>query len=259
MSETVRRPVIGVPSSRMLNPAARMHSYSTGERNVQSVLEYIDCLPIQIPPLGDQYAVKQLVGMLDGLLLPGGRANVEPHHYGGPAFPDDEIIDPGRDAVVLKLIPACLEAGVPMFGICRGIQEMNVALGGTLHYRVHMLDGKNDHRMPRREGMSTEEIFALRHLVHLKRGGMFEKLCGKSEIMVNSLHGQGIDRLAADFEVEAVSDDGLVEGVRLKNGGTQFAVGIQWHGEYEPQKHVLADAIYKEFAKAVEACAQRKA
>jgi putative glutamine amidotransferase len=93
----------------------------------------------------------------------------------------------------------------------------------------------------------------------LESGGMFETLCGKSEIMVNSLHGQGIDRLASDFTVEAMSDDGLVEGIRLKNGGGSFVVGVQWHGEYEPQKHALADGIYKEFAKAVQTCARRKA
>jgi putative glutamine amidotransferase len=259
MSETVRRPVIGIPSSRMMNPGARMHGYSTGERTVLSLMEYVDCLPIQLPPVGDKCAIKQLVGMLDGLMLPGGRANVEPHHYGGPAFPDDEIIDPGRDAVVLKLIPACLEAGVPIFGICRGIQEMNVALGGTLHYRVHLLEGKADHRMQRRENMTTEEVFALRHPVLLESGGMFEKLCGKSETRVNSLHGQAVDRLASDLMVEALSDDGIIEGVRLKNGGDAFCVGIQWHGEYEPKTHVLADGIYTEFAKAVEACSARKA
>ena len=241
----------------MLNTGARMHGYSTGERNVLSLLEYCDCLPIQLPPIGDKYAIEQLVGMLDGLLLPGGRANVEPHHYGGPAFPDDEIIDPGRDAVVLKLIPACIEAGVPVFGICRGIQEMNVALGGTLHYRVHVLEGKLDHRMPRRDGMTTEEVFALRHNVSLESNGLFLRLTGgKSEVRVNSLHGQGIDRLASDFTVEAISEDGIIEGIRANSDA--FAVGVQWHAEYEPQKHELGDALYREFAQACTAHAAKR-
>ena len=234
----------------MLNPGSRVHGYSTAERNVMSLLEYCDCLPIQLPPIGDKCAVEQLLGMLDGVLLPGGRANVEPHHYGGPAFPEDEITDPGRDAVVLKLIPAAIEAGVPVFGICRGIQEMNVALGGTLHYRVHLLEGKMDHRMQRRDDSTTEQLLALRHGINLESGGMFSKLTGgKSEARVNSLHGQGIDRLATDLMIEAISEDGIIEGVRAKSDA--FAVGVQWHVEYEPQKHELGDALYKEFARAV--------
>ncbi len=258
MDDQCRKPVIGIPSSRFMNQGARMHGYSTGERNVMALLEYSDCIPIQLPPIGDRCAIQQLTQMLDGLLLPGGRANVEPHHYGGPAFPEDEIIDPGRDGVVLKLIPACLEAGVPMFGICRGIQEMNVALGGTLHYRVHMLDGKLDHRMPRRDGLTTEEVFALRHGISLESGGLFSQLTGgKSEAMVNSLHGQGIDRPAADLRIEAISEDGIIEGVRV-NADT-FAVGVQWHAEYEPQKHELADALYTEFMRAAAQRAAKRA
>ena len=258
MNDTCRKPVIGIPSSRMLNQSARMHGYSTAERTVQALLEYCDCLPIQLPPIGDKCAIEQLAQMIDGLMLPGGRANVEPHHYGGPAFPDDEIIDPGRDAVVLKLIPACLEAGVPVFGICRGIQEMNVALGGSLHYRVHLVQGKLDHRRPQIDNLPVDEVFKLRHGVSLDSGGLFSKLMGGvTEIRVNSLHGQGIDRLAADLEVEAISEDGLIEGVRLKNGGP-FCVGVQWHAEFGTQKHALSDAIYKEFARAVTARAERK-
>ena len=145
-----------------------------------------------------------------------------------------------------------------MFGICRGIQEMNVALGGTLHYRVHMLDGKLDHRMPRREGLTTEEVFALRHGISLESGGLFSQLTGgKSEVMVNSLHGQGIDRPAADLRIEAISEDGIIEGVRVN--ADSFAVGVQWHAEYEPQKHELADALYSEFMRAAAQRAAKRA
>lgn len=258
MNDQCRRPVIGVPSSRMLNGTGRMHSFTTAETNVLALLEYCDCLPIQLPPIGDKCAIQQLIGMLDGLLLPGGRANVEPHHYGGPAFPEDEVIDPGRDAVVLKLIPAAIEAGVPVFGICRGIQEMNVALGGSLHYRVHLLEGKMDHRMPRRDGMTTEEIFALRHNVSLDSSGLFAKLTGgKSDVRVNSLHGQGINRLASELTIEAISEDGIIEGVRAKSDA--FAVGVQWHAEYDPKHHELGNALYQEFARAITEHAAKRA
>ena len=258
MNKACRKPVIGIPSSRILNPNARMHSHSTAERNVQSLLEYGECLPIQLPALGDKCDIKQVVGMIDGLLLPGGRANVEPHHYGGPAFPDDEIIDPGRDGIVLKLIPACLEAGIPVFGICRGIQEINVALGGTLHYRVHLVEGKLDHRRPQIDNLPIEEVFKLRHGVSLEAGGFFAKLTGgASAARVNSLHGQGIDRLASELQAEAISEDGLIEGVKLKNGGP-FCVGVQWHAEYEPQQHPLSDGIYKEFLRACTEHAEKR-
>jgi putative glutamine amidotransferase len=256
MDDPCRKPVVGIPSSRFLHQGARMHGYSVSETTVQSLLAYGECLPIQLPPIGDKCAIEQLVGLIDGLMLPGGRANVEPHHYGGPAFPDDEIIDPGRDAVVLKLIPACLEAGVPVFGICRGIQEINVALGGSLHYRVHLVAGKLDHRRPQVDDMPVEEIFKLRHGVNLESDGLFSRLLGgASAARVNSLHGQGIDRLASELQAEAVSEDGLIEGVRLKNGGP-FCVGVQWHAEYEPKTHALSDGLYKEF---VRACTERAA
>ena len=158
----------------------------------------------------------------------------------------------------MKLIPAYLEAGVPVFGICRGIQEMNVALGGTLHYRVHLVEGKLDHRLQRRDDMTTEDVFALRHDVDLQGSGLFSRLTeGAARVRVNSLHGQGIDRLASELQVEAISEDGLIEGVRLGNGGP-FCGGVQGHAEFAPQNHALSDAIYKEFARAVTAHAERR-
>ena len=186
-------------------------------------------MPFIIPAMGEKLDIQATVDSIDGLLLTGGRANVEPHHYGGPPFPDDEPIDPARDGVVLPLVRACIEQEVPIFGICRGIQEMNVALGGSLHYRVHLLPGKDDHRMPRHPDVTMEEVFKLRHNIALTDGGLFAELTGKSKLMVNSLHGQGIDRLADDFVLEAITEDGVIEGIRLANDPT-FTVGVQARG-----------------------------
>ena len=134
---------------------------------------------------------------------------------------------------------------------------MTGALGGSIHYRVHLLEGKMDHRMQRRENSTVDEVFALRHGISLESGGLFSKLSGgKSEVRVNSLHGQGIDRLASELTIEAISEDGIIEGVRAKSDA--FAVGVQWHAEYEPQQHELADALYKEFARAVTEHAQKR-
>ncbi len=231
--------------------------HATGSNCVESVERFSQCVPIVLPALADRIDVENFARRIDGLLLTGGRANIEPHHYGGDPFPDDEYIDPCRDHTALPLVRACVKSEVPIFGICRGIQEMNVALGGTLHYRVHQVPGMDDHRMPQRENLTAEEVFELRHPVRLARGGSFERLVGRSEVMVNSLHGQGIDRLATRLQVEARSPDGVIEGVRLRNDRT-FTVGVQWHAEWRPEEHELSRALFREFGRAAEARARRR-
>ena len=224
----------------------------TGATNIDAVERFAGCLPVMLPALGDRLDAEAMAQRIDGLVLTGGRANVEPRHYGGPPFPDDEVIDPERDATVLAMVRACVAAEVPVFGICRGIQEMNVALGGSLHYRLHLVEGMDDHRMPRHDDVTVEEIFRLRHAVRLTPGGLFERLAGDSDVMVNSLHGQGIDRLAGALEVEAVSPDGVIEGVRL-GGDRTFTVGVQWHAEWMPEEHPLSRRLFEEFGRAARA------
>ena len=193
---------------------------------------------------------------LDGIMLTGGRANIEPHHFGGPPFPEDELTDPARDNTVLSIIPACIKAGKPLLGICRGIQEINVALGGTLHYRVHLLEGKIDHRMPQGDHTLTDEIFQLRHNVNFPDGGYLRELIGRESYLVNSLHGQGIDKLGEGLSVEGISDDGVIEAIRV-DGHPNFAVGVQWHAEYIPnrEQHELSWKLFKEFGRAAKQCA----
>ena len=215
-------------------------------------------MPVLLPPVGAAMDIAELVSRVDGVVLTGGRANVEPHHYDGPEFPDDEIIDPGRDALVLPLVRACIAARVPVFGICRGIQEINVALGGSLHYRIHQLSGKNDHRRPTRDDVTQEEVFRLNHMVKLTAGGLFHSLTGHDEMMVNSLHGQGVDRLGEGLVVEAMSLDGVVEGLRYEDD-EQFIVGVQWHAEWQPENHALSGALYTAFGEAARARAVKRA
>ena len=243
------QPMIGVPCSLMDMAAGRMKVHGAAERYIEILADLCDCIPIQIPALGDRLNFADLASRLDGLMLTGGRANVEPFHYGGTPFPPDEPIDPDRDATVIGMIRACVAAEVPIFGSCRGIQEMNVALGGSLHYRVHMIDGMLDHRMPRGQNIPREEVFKLRHGIQMDEGSCFAEMAGATEVMVNSLHGQAVDRLASDLEVEAVSTDGIIEGVRLKND-TTFTVGVQWHAEHGPDEHPLSRRLYEEFAAA---------
>ncbi len=257
MTASSAKPLICVSANAMEAAPRRSPVHATGERNVHSLLKMVDCIPVLLPPVGAAVNVDALVARMDGFVLTGGRANVEPHHYGGPEFPDDELIDPGRDALVLPLIRACIARRVPVFGICRGIQEINVALGGSLHYRVHQVPGKNDHRRPQREDVTQEEVFRLNHMVRLTPGGLFQKLTGHDEMMVNSLHGQGVDRLGDGLVVEATSPDGVVEGLRYMDDA-QFIVGVQWHAEWQPEKHALSAALYSAFGEAAGKRAARR-
>jgi putative glutamine amidotransferase len=258
MTTTAPRPLIAVSANAMVAAERRHRVHGTGERNIHSLLRMVDCIPVLLPPVGAAVDVVELVSRMDGFVLTGGRANVEPHHYDGPPFPPDEIIDPGRDTLVLPLVRACIAARVPVFGICRGIQEINVALGGSLHYRIHQLSGKNDHRRPQDQDVTPEEVFRPNHPVKFTAGGLFQSLTGCDEMMVNSLHGQGVDRLGEGLVVEAVSSDGVIEGLRYDDD-TQFIVGVQWHAEWQPEKHALSRALYTAFGEAARARAMRRA
>ena len=241
---TEPKPLVCIAASLMEVANGRFMVHGTGQTVVQSVIRHVYCIPFLLPGMNEPYAFDDLAGRLDGLVLPGGRANIEPHYFSGDPFPEDEPIDPGRDHTVLPLIRACIEQHVPVFGICRGIQEMNVAMGGALHYRVHLVDGKEDHRMPRHDNVTLEEVFCLRHNVALS--GTLAEIAGAEEVLVNSLHGQGISRLADGFEAEAVSPDGLIEGIRLKED-PGFTVGVQWHAEWEPENHTLSRRLFELF------------
>ena len=247
MSRSLPKPLVGIPANVIDLPERTVPQHGAGESYIGAVAKGAEAMPVVIPALGGDFDAGAVAQRIDGLFLTGGRANIEPHHYGGAAFPDDEIRDPARDATVLPLIRACIDAGVPLFGVCRGIQEINVALGGSLHYRVHLVDRKMDHRMPVEGDLETK--FALRHTVSLAPGGTLEALLGRGEIMVNTAHGQGIDRLADGLTVEAMAPDGLVEAVRVTNADS-FAIGVQWHAEWRWQEHDLAAALFAAFGRA---------
>jgi putative glutamine amidotransferase len=258
MSASPIKPLVGVSASLLAVSDARYIAHAAGETNIDSLSQYSQCLPMILPAMGERLDIESLLPQLDGLLLTGGRANIEPHHFGGVAFPQDEPIDPQRDATVLPLIRAAVRANVPIFGICRGIQELNVALGGSLHYRIHLLPGKCDHRMPRHEDVTMQEIFELRHSIKLTRNGYLAGLFDTDEFEVNSLHGQGLDRLGDGLIVEALSPDGVVEAVSLRDSET-FTVGVQWHAEWEPHTHALSKKLFEAFGDAARLRAQTKA
>lgn len=229
------KPIVGISTNEMVNFNGRQISHSTGMRYVNSLKKFSSVLPILIPPSIEKIDLQFLLDKIDGVVLTGGRANIEPYHYDGPKFPDDEHIDPERDKLVLDIIPACIERKMPIFGICRGIQEINVSCGGTLFYRVHHEKGKTDHRMPKNEEASIEDIFKPKHRIDFSENSIFNKLIGQRNFIVNSLHGQGIKKLGNNLNVEACSEDGLIEAISIKDYPS-FGIGVQWHAEFEPER-----------------------
>ena len=178
------KPLIGISTNEITNFNGRQVSHSTGLRYVDAVKKFTNGIPILIPSYINNEDLDQLLSKIDGLVLTGGRANIEPHHFGGEPFPPDEPIDVGRDDIVLKMIPKCVYLGIPIFGICRGIQEINVAYGGTLHYRIHLLPDKNDHRMPRGDDVTIKEIFTLKHRIDFIKDGYFSDLIKKKVVLL---------------------------------------------------------------------------
>ncbi len=249
------RPLIGV--SGELKDYNGFDVQSAGHKYIFSVVEGFGGMPVILPALGDieangAYSLGELVERLDGIVLTGGRSNIEPHHYEGEPFRPDTHRDPVRDSTTLPLVRAAVARGVPIFGICRGIQEINVAFGGTLHPYLWEVEGKRDHRMPQTDVL--EDRFAPRHPVVLEPSGYFAKIASaagvdETNIIVNSLHGQAIDQLAEGLAVEARSEDGVIEGVSMPSAAS-FVVGVQWHAEFRVLNHPFNRALYAEFGAA---------
>ncbi len=229
------RPVIGIIGNSHIFEN-RFPVQLVGNRNMAAVRDVAGGLPLMFaadPAITD---IEALLEVVDGVLLTGARANVHPRHFGMEANPKHEPYDEERDSIALPLIDACVARGVPVFGICRGFQEMAVAGGATLHPEIRELPGRINHRMPRLETGEIHPdptvVFADRHGVDLTPGGVFSGLFGAEKIRVNSLHGQGILELGDRIVVEGVADDGTVEAIRMREA-RDFALGVQWHAEYD--------------------------
>lgn len=238
-------PLIGVPACMKESDGLPFHA--VGDKYATAVALGAGGLPLLVPALADLYDLADLVGRLDGLLVTGSRSNVASRHYGGPADRPDSPQDPARDATTLPLIAAALAAGLPMLCICRGLQELNVALGGTLHQQLHLLPGKLDHRSP--QGVPYDAKYARRHAVSLAPGGKLAGILGATRIEVNSLHWQGIDRLADRLSVEGSAPDGVVEAVSVRDSAG-FALGVQWHPEYRVREDAVSLALFEAFGAA---------
>ena len=241
--------IIGIPCCRreIVSATGNHPGHAVVKKYVDAVVDGAHGIPLLVPAEGDAVWADALVARLDGLLVPGSPSNVEPHHYAGDPSLPDTLHDPARDAIVLPLLRAAVRADLPVLGICRGIQELNVALGGTLHQNLHLLPGRLDHRAPSLDLL--EDRYAHRaHAVALTQGGVVELLAGARELKVNSLHSQGIDRLAAPLKVEAIAPDGQIEAVSLPKA--RFVVGVQWHPEFRFAEDPFAKTLFATFGTA---------
>ena len=249
----MRRPVVGVIGNayRIEN---RFATQMVGERNLRAVAEVTGALPLMFAASPDITDIGALLDVVDGVLLTGARANVHPKYFLTEPDPRHEPYDLRRDELALSLSEVCVARGVPLFGICRGLQEMNVAFGGSLHPEIRELPGRMNHRMPRLESGEIHPdptvIFADRHEVRLTPDGAFAKLLGCETIRVNSLHGQGVLEPGERVVVEGVAEDGTIEAIRIADA-PGFALGVQWHAEYDPQRNPINRALFQAFGEAV--------
>lgn len=231
------KPLIDIPADRRILGPHPFHC--VGEKYIAAVAEAADAVPLLIPSLGDAN-LDEVLASVDGILLTGSPSNVEPHHY------EDEggegPFDPGRDAIALSLVNRMIDAGRPVFGICRGFQEINVALGGTLRRDTSASDELLRHHAP--DGVSFDAMFDHLHPVTLSEGGMLARALGKQELTVNSVHFQGVGQLAPGLEVEARAPDGLVEGFSARPNGAPV-IAVQWHPEWDAARNADSAAFFR--------------
>ena len=243
------RPIVGIISnSYLINDQYPAHA--NGAMNTEAVARVSDAIPLTFPACPGSSRIEELLEVFDGFLFTGGRPNVHPEEYGAAETPAHGAFDRNRDAVALPLIRAAVERGQPVFGICRGFQEVAVAMGSTLHPEIRDLPGRMNHRMP--PDGTLEEKFALRHEVTFTPGGPFARLMEGEVVMTNTLHGQGIDRAGPRVVVDGVAPDGTPEAIFIE-GAPGFALAVQWHPEWNAEADPVSRRLFTAFGDACRA------
>jgi putative glutamine amidotransferase len=257
-SPRVVKPLIGISCCTKQFGVFGMPNHAASDTYVKATDEVIGGVPILLPANGPMADIETLLERLDGIILTGSRSNVHPTLYDGPPHAEGTWEDPARDGITLPLIRAAVARGVPLLAICRGFQELNVALGGSLHQRLQELPDRFDHSTPMQPSAKVRQSKA--HAVRVTPGGWLHKLAGSAVIAVNSLHNQGVNQLAPGLVVEGVAPDGTIEAVRVVAGPDGpcpgYAVGVQWHPEYDWRTDALSRAVFDQFGDVVRAYAE---
>lgn len=246
------KPLVGISCCTKLFSVFGMPNHAASDTYIRATDRIVGGVPVLLPANGNAADIDTLLERLDGVILTGSRSNVEPRLYAGPPHAEGTPEDPSRDAVTLPLIRRAVAQGMPVLAICRGLQEFNVALGGSLHQRLQDLPGRLDHSTPMQPNSRVRTGKA--HEIRIMPGSWLHRIAGRTTIGVNSLHNQGIDRLAAGLVVEAVAPDGTIEAIRAATA-PGFAVGVQWHPEYDFETDSLSAGIFAAFGRAVAAYA----
>lgn len=240
------RPVIGVlANSHLINDDYWVQG--AGKINLQAVREAADGVPLIVPGIADLFDIDELRASCDGFVFTGGRPNVHPEEYGEEPTEAHGTFDRDRDRLVLPLIRACVEAGQPILGICRGFQEVNVAFGGSLYPEIRDLPGRDNHRMP--PDGTLEEKFAMRHEITFSESGPFAKLMGQNKVMTNSLHGQGIKEPGDRIVIDGYAPDGTPEAIYVKDA-PGFCLSVQWHPEWNARRDPVSNPLFHAFGNA---------
>jgi putative glutamine amidotransferase len=245
----MRSPIVLVPAC--VNQIGAHPSHTAQLKYVAAVADGARCTPLIVPAMGAATDFEALLALADGVMLTGSASNLHASLYGEALLDPSLPLDAARDATTLPLIRAAIKRGIPLLAICRGFQEMNVALGGSLHQAVHDVAGMADHREHKDD--TLDQQYAPSHRVLLDPGGRLKQILdGVDEIMVNSLHGQGINRLAAGLVAEARADDGLVEAYRLEDA-KGFTLAVQWHPEWRFSENPDSVKLFRAFGDACRA------
>ncbi len=245
----LRKPLVGIIADRRQLGNHAFHC--VGEKYITAVSDGAGAYATILPALMDRVPIEDTLSHFDGLLFTGSPSMVGAEHYGGAAQPEGTWLDPYRDATALPLIRAAVDAGVPVFGICRGFQEMNVAFGGSLLQAIQTDPSKLDHREDDSEPLDVQ--YAPAHEVELVEGGLLRGIARTKRVLVNSLHQQGVDRLGKGLRVEARAPDGLIEAFRVADAKS-FALAVQWHPEWRFAENSMSAALFAAFG---DACRQR--
>jgi putative glutamine amidotransferase len=248
-------PLVGLPADTY--ESSKLLFHSLGDKYARAVAEVSKCLPVMIPSLAEAMDLDALLDHFDGIVMTGAISNVHPPHYGGEPTADHEPYDHSRDSLTLRLIRAVIDRGIPLFCVCRGYQELNVVLGGTLETEIQRGERRLDHRSRKVDNLDMK--YGPVHSIAITAGGLLEEILGRREILVNSLHRQGIAGLAPGLTIEARAPDGIIEAVSVK-GAKTFAIGVQWHPEYKAASNPDSVKLFDAFGDAVRKhAAQRSA
>lgn len=240
------RPLIAVTSDIRDFDGNNWHA--TPSEYITALVDVAELTPVLVPNIRDKVDYDALFAAVHGLLITGSRSNVQPALYGQESTEEHGPFDPDRDATTLPLIRAALERGIPVLGICRGLQEMNVALGGSLANDIQELNGKNDHRAPASD--KRDERYAMRHPLDIAVNSCLAAILESKTVTTNSVHRQAIDRLSDRLEPQALAEDGTIEAVSVKDA-KGFALAVQWHPEYWARTDVPSTKIFRAFGDAV--------